>query len=207
MRQLDKRWHDSIYDLVRLVAALNGQDAIARDLRSFSQAVNEIVRASDLKNVPKLPCDLVSVIISAVRAVSRLSSSRVGIDLADVGAETLCAEVRQADILVAWLALLSNAIDAARSAGSAAWVGVRTERRGNDALISIANNGDAVPKAYVPILGKESFTTKPGGNGLGLVIAYDLVEANGGRVEHCYADGKTSFTTALPLLQTAALIR
>jgi two-component system NtrC family sensor kinase len=59
-----------------------------------------------------------------------------------------------------------------------------TSRCENDEIVlAVEDSGPGVPPEIMPRLFEPFFTTKPQGSGLGLSIAYRLVEANGGRLE------------------------
>lgn len=73
--------------------------------------------------------------------------------------------------------LLQNAIDAA-PAGSE--VVVRVRRLGADALLSVTDGGAGLPEAVRAQLFRPGMTSKPGGNGLGLVLARAIAVQHGG---------------------------
>jgi signal transduction histidine kinase len=186
-------WPDMLARLVRFAVALQTQEALARNLGAFSRAVTEAVGVGEWETVKRRRADLNKLVGAAVGALRTRAEQE---------AMPLEAEVRQGDVLVALLALLDNAIDAASSARVGARVHVATMRDGSDAVVAISNNGDRVPKDKEPLLGREPFTTKPKGTGVGLIIAWDLVRANVGEIRHAYdpATGTTTFTTRLPLV-------
>lgn len=68
--------------------------------------------------------------------------------------------------------------------------------------VSIHNGGDPIPPEVLPKLGTPFFTTKPGGNGLGLALVNRIVEAHDGEffIESDEAMG-TVVTVTLPRLQ------
>jgi signal transduction histidine kinase len=68
--------------------------------------------------------------------------------------------------------------------------------------LSVEDNGPGVPAEIMPRLFEPFFTTKEQGTGLGLTIAYTLVEANGGRLEARPPEGKGArFVMRFPVIE------
>ena len=80
----------------------------------------------------------------------------------------------------AWSNILTNALQAMGGKGKL-WLS--TWRDGDHVLLALEDSGPGVPADILPRLFEPFFTTKEQGTGLGLPIAYTLVEANGGRLE------------------------
>jgi signal transduction histidine kinase len=65
--------------------------------------------------------------------------------------------------------------------------------------LRIADTGTGIAEEMLPRIFNPFFTTKPGGTGLGLSVAYNLVRHNGGEITVWSRKGKgTVFTVALP---------
>ncbi len=197
----DTPWPDILARLVRLAVALKTQGSTVRNLAALARAVNEVAGAAEWETVAKETADL-NKIMTAAAGAYRARAERSGVDL-DLKLEpaSLDAMIRQREILVAWLAVLDNAVGAAKTEGVGGLVRATTTRRDAQAVVAISNNGARVPPDKVDLLGREPFTTKPKGSGIGLIIAWDLVHANDGEIEHEYdaETGMTTFTTTLPL--------
>jgi len=71
-------------------------------------------------------------------------------------------------------------------------VTLASKKFGDRVLISVADNGDGVPKNIVDKIFQPFFTTKPTGQGtgLGLSLAYDIVKAHGGEIKVETEEGK-----------------
>ena len=85
---------------------------------------------------------------------------------------------------------------------------IKTERVGDNAQVTIRDNGPGIPKAVVDKVFQPFFTTKPtgSGTGLGLSIVYDIVtKQHGGSIQVKSEPGEfTEFTLILPLREDQA---
>src|SRR3990172_184488 len=80
----------------------------------------------------------------------------------------------------AWGNLYTNALQALGGDGGELWVSSRL--LDGEVRLCVEDSGPGVPAEIMPRLFQPFFTTKEQGTGLGLTIAYTLVEANGGRL-------------------------
>jgi signal transduction histidine kinase len=100
----------------------------------------------------------------------------------------------------AWGNILTNALQAMQGKEGKLWIssGVEDGR----VYLSVEDNGPGVPAEIMPRLFEPFFTTKEQGTGLGLTIAYTLVEANGGRLEALPPEGSGArFVTRFPVYE------
>lgn len=97
--------------------------------------------------------------------------------------------------------LVTNAIQAMVGRGRML-IGVRAVRRGVELIVS--DTGPGIEARFLNRLFEPLFTTKPCGLGLGLTIARELVERNGGTIEVGSEPGYgASFTVTLPAARRA----
>ncbi|HZR80277.1 MAG TPA: ATP-binding protein [Candidatus Binatia bacterium] len=92
--------------------------------------------------------------------------------------------------------LIANGCEASPR-GAPVEVGAAVENGG--LVIAVEDHGAGIARAHRERLFRPFFTTKPGGNGLGLAISRKIVQEHGGRIEAVPADhGGTVFRVKLP---------
>ena len=99
--------------------------------------------------------------------------------------------------------LLDNAAQAIPERGI---ITIKTGSEGEYAWVSVIDTGTGIPPEILPRIFDPFFTTKPLGKGmgLGLSVAFGIVEAHGGRIEVDTMIGKgTAFTVRLPIRRKA----
>jgi two-component system, NtrC family, nitrogen regulation sensor histidine kinase GlnL len=106
-------------------------------------------------------------------------------------------------------ALLNVARNALQAVGSHGRVTLRTRVRSGVgigavrhrlvAIIEVEDNGPGVPPELAKTLFLPLVTGRPGGTGLGLAVAQDLITRSGGIIEYNSQPGRTVFTLILPL--------
>ena len=102
-------------------------------------------------------------------------------------------------ICQAFLNILLNAL---HSRDDNIIVTIKTEQHGDDAVISISDNGKGIPPEIQGRIFEPFFTTKDvgKGTGMGLTVAYDIISQYGGNIEVKSAVEKGSnFIITLPL--------
>jgi signal transduction histidine kinase len=142
---------------------------------------------------------LVSLAETALR-IHRKAIDAKKIDLRVELPNTLFVIVHSGNILQVLSNLIGNAIEAAPYRGT---IHLRLRRSLGDAHILIADNGHGIPKEHLTDVFRPFFTTKQEcGNGLGLAISKDLVEAHAGtiRFRSSVASGRsgTTFRVCIP---------
>ncbi len=97
-----------------------------------------------------------------------------------------------------WTNLIHNAVQALRGEGD---ITIETEQVGEEAVVTVEDNGPGIPAEVMPRIFEPFFTTKPKGEGtgLGLGIVRQIVDKHGGRIEVTSVPGKTRFSVRLPL--------
>jgi signal transduction histidine kinase len=97
------------------------------------------------------------------------------------------------------LNLITNARDALREQGGGA-ISLSLARDGDQALLSIADDGPGIAPEVLDKLFQPFVTTKANGNGLGMAICYGIIESHHGKITIASTLGKgTTVTIRLPL--------
>lgn len=102
------------------------------------------------------------------------------------------------------LNLVLNARDALAGSGKIGVIGVEIKREGAGALVSVTDDGPGIPEELRSRIGREYFTTKAHGTGLGLSVASDLATAVGGRLDVVRVDRGARIELHLPTRECTA---
>jgi two-component system sensor histidine kinase HydH len=95
--------------------------------------------------------------------------------------------------------LLSNAVEATPTGGE---VTVRARASNGTVELAVADSGPGVAPELRTRVFDPFFTTRPGGTGLGLAVARQIIEAHGGRIEIGERPGGGAcFTIRLPVAE------
>lgn len=110
-------------------------------------------------------------------------------------------EAHGSELNQVWTNILDNAVDAMQGKGQ---IVIRTRREDNKVIVEIEDNGPGIPIDIQKRIFEPFFTTKPPGlgTGLGLHIAYTVVNNHAGRIDLTSKPGTTCFQVTLPLQLT-----
>jgi signal transduction histidine kinase len=198
---------------VMLHATGAGDDAGANVLRSSAERIRR--SAAHMKALTDDLVDLASIearhfalhlrsvesrdlIEEALQAASPLAEAkRLAITLELIDVPRLEADAER--IFRVLSNLLGNAIKFTPVGGT---ITIRTERRGDDLSIAVADTGPGIAADHLPHVferyWKAQSTSQPG-SGLGLYIASGIVEAHGGKIWAESSAAGAKFTFILPL--------
>jgi signal transduction histidine kinase len=164
---------------------------IVRSLRTFSRLDEDALKPVDIHEG-----------IDSTLAV--LQPRLAGIELVRRYGELPEVECYPGEINQVFMNVLANAIDACASGGT---IAITTSSDGESARVTVSDTGAGIAAEDLSRVFEPFFTTKPvgKGQGLGLSIAYAIVERHGGEltVESAPGAGAT-VTMMLPLMRTHA---
>ena len=107
-------------------------------------------------------------------------------------------EAHGSELNQVWTNILDNAVDAMQGHGE---IILRTRLDGDSVEVDIQDNGPGIPAEIQKRIFEPFFTTKPPGlgTGLGLHIAYTIVNNHHGRIGLTSEPGMTQFRVRLPI--------
>jgi signal transduction histidine kinase len=168
--------------MTREVARMEG---ILRDYLGFSRPLEDLrVGAVDLATV----ADNVVALLEGRASTTGVRIERRGVSL------MLAGDGRRLEEAV--LNLAANALEATPRGGS---VSLEVERAGCHRVLRVRDTGKGMSAAVMEKVGTPFFTTRPEGNGLGVVLARTVITQHGGKLEFTSTPGAgTTATVFLP---------
>ncbi len=183
-----------------------GQDESER-AEMFSIAAKEASRLERLTTdflvyarprAPQIARTDLSDMLNYIATVARAHAANRGVSIDVAAQRNLEADLDPSQIQQALLNLLINAVDACRRGDA---VCLKAQKNGNRNLIRIdvTDSAGPIPEESVNRIFEPLFTTKQGGNGLGLAIARNIVRAHGGEIMlRSNEPGQVCFSIELP---------
>lgn len=172
-------------------------DEIERTDRILYQFLNA---AKPQKYETKIVClnKLIKEMALLYEGEANLHSISIEVKLARENPCILMDEYQLKQVLVN---MMKNAFEAIRSSNRLQGrIHLSTEIHGNDAVMTIADNGCGMSQESVSALFTPFFTTKPAGTGLGLIICKNIISEYGGSIQINSSPGEgTTFQIGLPL--------
>jgi nitrogen fixation/metabolism regulation signal transduction histidine kinase len=159
-------------------------DAIARRAESLSSFVNNYRKVSQWPPPTLAPVDLCALFKRLQQAVAQTWAARGGEISFEVSSPGLRLMADEGQLEQVLLALINNAEQAtAEQINPRLWVQAR-QSRGGRLQISVRDNGSGVPVGLERQIFLPFYSTREGGQGIGLTVVRQLMYGMGGRVRH-----------------------
>lgn len=172
--------------LAVVASEISRMETILHEYLSFSRPLEDL--RPDTLDLDALARDVLDVL------AGRADQAGVTLDV-DGGPTQVRGDSRR--LKEALINLVSNAIEATPSGGKVA-LRVRTTPAG--VTLEVRDTGRGISPEDLERLGTSFFTTRPGGTGLGVVLAQSVITQHGGSLVYTSTVGKgTSATVLLPI--------
>ena len=180
----------------------NNLNIIRQEIERLSEVTGRVVNFARPARVPRRPASVADILRHTLTLAGKhLQHSHVLVDtdLPEL-APVLVAPEQMAQV---FLNLILNAIEEMHAGGNLK-IALRDE--GQNAAVTFANDGPAIPPDVMPHIFDPFFTTKPDGSGLGLSVSASLVQQQGGTIiaENLEQGRGVIFTVRLPFAPDAA---
>ena len=172
--------------------------AIHREVDRLTAITEEYLAFARLPK-PKLAAEPINAMVTALAAFVREDlAARQVVLTTELASEELVGNLDAAQIRQCLINLVRNAADAVAAKGDG-WVVLRTRKDGDRVVIEVEDSGVGIAPDVLPRVFDSFFSTKDGGNGLGLALTQSIVRDHGGDVEVASTVGRgTTFTVRLP---------
>lgn len=167
---------------------------VLRDLLDFSRPHADNVSECD-------PADFVSSMLELFKAKAASAKVSLLLDLEE-GLPLIRTDKGMLEQVL--VNFLLNALDAVPEGDGEIILGASLDAKGDRILFFVSDNGQGVDESAMSRIFDPFYTTKSSGTGLGLAVAYGMVQEMGGAitVQNRYRDGEASgvvFTVMLPV--------
>ncbi|MEO8702919.1 MAG: ATP-binding protein [Kofleriaceae bacterium] len=182
------------------IEARNLCRSIHREVDRLTAITEEYLAFARLPK-PKLSAEPINPMIGALAAfvLEDLAAKQVVL-ATDLAHGDPIAQIDAGQIRQCLINLLRNATDAVVAKKTGGKVTLRTRAAGKRIEIAVEDDGIGIPADVIPRLFDPFFSTKEGGNGLGLALTQQIIRDHGGdlRVESVVGRG-TTFTVSVPV--------
>ena len=180
-----------------------GVEVIRGEVRRLDRLIENFLRFAKSERQERLPVNLAELLRETARLVQKEAerrSIRLNLDLAgDTPSVLADGEALRSSILN----LVLNSFEAMPGGGE---LSIRLGSNGREVTLEVADTGEGIPAEDRERVFEFAYTTRDGGNGLGLAMVHHcVVEEHGGRVSLDSRPGEgTHVRLALPLGEAAA---
>ncbi|MEO7091752.1 MAG: ATP-binding protein, partial [Polyangiales bacterium] len=172
--------------------------AIHREVDRLTAITEEYLAFARLPK-PKLAAEKINPLVTSLAAFVREDlAARQVVLTTELSTEELVGNIDAGQIRQCMINLVRNAADAVAVKGKG-WVILRTRKDGPRVVIEVEDSGVGIASDVLPRLFDPFFSTKDGGNGLGLALTQQIVQDHHGTIDVASTVGRgTTFTVRVP---------
>lgn len=162
-------------------------DAIQAEVQRLSDITEEYLRFGRMPKGEIIPCELVGIVKRIVDFLAKeLDSLNIYVEF-EHPQETIMVVADEDQLRQALLNVIRNSMEAMPNGGR---VSIRISREESKVKMEIEDNGQGIPKEFMPRLFEPFATTKSKGTGLGLAFVQQVMHECGGDVTIESTEGK-----------------
>jgi signal transduction histidine kinase/ActR/RegA family two-component response regulator len=181
-------------------------EKVAHESNRAAKLVNNFLSFARQQPVLRETVDL-NDLVGRAAELRKLDLQRSGVELRlDLSPDLPPTQADPDQIQQVLVNLVNNALDVLAAAPRPGVIRIRTERKEDDVLVTVEDNGPGVSPEVLPYIFEPFFTTKDvgKGTGLGLSIAHSVMADHNGRIFHHLATiGGAAFGFELPIVSGA----
>jgi signal transduction histidine kinase len=183
--------------------AVRHLDIIESEIQRLDRVVQTLVDFSRPVELQLRDQDLRAVVSSVIMLASAELETRNVHVVSDLPTHTLLTKIDADLIKQAILNIVLNGAQAMEEVGGGP-LHVHLKEEGRMAVLSIVDKGPGIPEAIRDKIFDLYFTTKKEGSGIGLAMAYRILQLHNGRIDvQSSGTTGTTFVLRIPLLTTA----
>jgi len=183
---------DSARHLNVIGSEIRRLDRVVQTLVDFTRPMELKLAEQDLRRL-----------IDEVTSLASPDAEKHGVHIVRRLSETMLPVKVDADLIKqALLNIMINGMQAMPDGGD---LTITTRHEGNEAIVEVSDEGSGIPRDIQDKIFNLYFTTKKGGSGIGLPMAYRVVQLHNGAMTFASAPGTgTTFRFSFPMVDLAA---
>jgi two-component system, sporulation sensor kinase A len=175
-------------------------DIMLTELDRINSIVTELMMVAKPQIVQYRATNVTGIMISVIQLLESqaiLNNVRIQLDSSDYPSPYVYCDENQ--LKQVFINIMKNAFEAMPEGGI---LKIIQQQNAGDLLLRFVDQGVGISHDHMPKLGDPFFTTKPHGNGLGLMVCYKMIEAHQGTLSiHSEPGEGTTVDIMLPLAQ------
>jgi hypothetical protein len=173
-------------------------EVIAREISRLDRVVKTFLDFTRPTEVRMEPVDLTEL-VAEVGSLVGLEAKRRRIPVELTGAKGVMIRGDQGLLRQALINIVVNGVESMKEGGH---LRIESERKGRQCVVTVADEGSGIDPEVQDRVFNLYFTTKPEGSGIGLAIAFRVVQLHNGKIDFISQPGKgTVFHLVFPGLE------
>jgi two-component system sensor histidine kinase HydH len=178
-------------------------DLLVQEAERLNRSITELLNYARPTSLKKEPVDLGDLVASSLKLISS-DAKALGVKISlEVDSGIPDVTIDRDRINQVLLNLYLNSLQSMEDSGREKVLTVsvhRDESREDSVMIKVRDNGRGIPQDAIDKVLDPYFTTKPDGTGLGLALAYKIIDEHNGTIYFMSIEGQgTTVTVTIPV--------